>query len=127
MNKVLEAIRLADRWVDAWNRRDLRTLMGLYAEDAEFHSPFVTLLSSVTAPALRGKPALTAHFEASWAVGPRGSVMTLEDVRLAEGIVTLYVRGGCAPRMEMEFRLNPEGRIAWSASRHASDEPRRSA
>lgn len=126
MNKVLEAIRLADRWVDAWNRRDLRTLMGLYAEDAEFHSPFVTLLSSVTAPALRGKPALTAHFEASWSVGGRGK-MALEDVRLVENGISLFVRGGCAPRMEMEFRLDNEGRIAWSASIQTNDEPRRSA
>lgn len=116
MNSVLEAIRLADRWVQAWNGRDLRTLLALYTEDAEFHSPFVTLMSSVTAPALRGKAALTAHFEASWAVGPRGT-MSLEDVRLAKDSVTLIVRGGCAPRMVMEFRLDAYGRINWSESR----------
>jgi len=126
MNNVLDALRLADRWVDAWNHRNLHTLLALYADDAEFHSPFVTLLASVTAPALRGKAALTAHFEASWAMGPRGK-MALEDVRLTEDAMTLIVRGGCAPKMEMEFKLDPEGRIAWSASRLSDDVPRRSA
>ena len=123
MNNVLEAIRLADRWVDAWNRRDLRGLLALYAEDAEFHSPFVTLMSSVTAPALRGKAALEAHFEASWAVGPRGR-MALEDVHLIDGGLTLDVRGGCAPRMAMVFRLDATGRIAWSESRVERELPK---
>ena len=122
MNNVLNAIRLADRWVEAWNLRNLRALLALYADDAEFHSPFVTLLASVTAPALRGKAALEAHFEASWSVGPREK-MALEDVRLAEGGMTLVVRGGCSPKMEMEFRLDGAGLIAWSKSRRTQDVP----
>jgi ketosteroid isomerase-like protein len=122
VNNVLEALRLADRWVDAWNRRNLGALLALYADDAEFHSPFVTLLASVTAPALRGKAALTAHFEASWSVGP-WEKMALEDVRLTESGMTLIVRGGCAPKMEMEFRLDDEGLIAWSRSRRTQDLP----
>src|SRR5687768_485814 len=120
MRNVLDAIRLADRWVDAWNRRHLGDLLVLYTEDAEFHSPFVTLLSSVTAPALRGKAALEAHFEASWSLGPRNQ-MALEDVRLGEDRITLFVRGGCAPRMEMEFKLDSYGLIAWSSSRLTQD------
>jgi ketosteroid isomerase-like protein len=116
VNNVLEAIRLADRWVESWNRRDLPALLALHAEDVEVQSPFVTLLPSVRDAAIRGKAALAAHFEASWAVGPR-NMMALEDVHLeAEGI-QLYVRGGCAPRMEMEFRLDEGGRIARSTSR----------
>ena len=122
MKNVLDALRLADRWVDAWNRRNLHSLLALYAEDAEFHSPFVTLLASVTAPALRGKAALSAHFEASWAVGP-WEMMALEDVRLSGDGMTLYVRGGCAPKMEMEFRLDSNGLIAWSRSRRTREIP----
>ena len=122
MNNVLDAIRLADRWVDAWNRRDLGSLLALYADSVEIHSPFVTLLSSVRDAALKGKAALASHFEASWAVGPR-SRMALEDVRLAEDGLTLFVRGGCAPKMEMEFRLDDRGHIAWSTSRLPQDLP----
>ena len=122
MKNVLDALRLADRWVDAWNHRSLHALLALYAEDAEFHSPFVTLLASVTAPALRGTAALSAHFEASWAVGPR-EMMALEDVRLSGDGMTLFVRGGCAPMMEMEFRLDGEGLIAWSSSRRTREVP----
>jgi ketosteroid isomerase-like protein len=126
MNNVLDAIRLADRWVTAWNARDLATLLGLYSEDAVFQSPFVTLMSSVTAPALRGKAALSAHFEASWTVGPRGR-MVLEDVHLAETGVTLFVRGGCAPKMVMEFVLDRDGRIVRTVSHVTDTQPRRSA
>ena len=122
MNSVLDAIRLADRWVDAWNRRDLEALLALYADGVEIHSPFVTLLPSVRDAALKGKAALTAHFEASWAVGPRDR-MNLEDAHLAPGGVTLFVRGGCAPKMEMEFRLDERGLIAWSRSRLSRDLP----
>lgn len=121
MNNVLDALRLADRWVDAWNRRDLDALLALYGDGVEIHSPFVTLMPSVRDAALKGKAALTAHFEASWAVGPR-SRMTLEDVHLAERGLTLYVRGGCAPKMEMEFRLD-DGLIAWSKSSLSQDLP----
>src|SRR6185503_6029139 len=123
MNNVLDAIRLADKWVDAWNRRALKSLLALYSDDVEVHSPFVTLMPSVRDASLKGKAALTAHFEASWAVGPRER-MALEDVRLAEGGMTLYVRGGCAPRMEMEFRLDATGRIAWSKSCLTQDVPK---
>jgi hypothetical protein len=119
---VLEAIRLADRWVDAWNRRDLLVLLALHAEDVEVHSPFVTLLPSVRGAAIKGKAALSAHFEASWAAGPRNR-MTLEDVHLETDGVRLDVRGGCAPRMEMEFRLNDQGRIARSTSHLTREVP----
>ena len=119
---ALESIRLAERWVDAWNRRDLRALLAMYADTAEVHSPFVTLLSSVRDAALRGKAALEAHFQSSWALGPRNRMM-LEDVHLEEETVTLNVRGGCAPKMQMEFRLDDTGRIVWSHSRLTQDLP----
>ena len=119
---VLDAIRLAERWVDAWNARNLAALLALYADDAEFHSPFVTLLASVSAPALRGRAALEAHFKATWTIGPREK-MALEDVRLTEGGITLYVRGGSVPRMEIEFRLDDGGLIAWSRSLRTQDVP----
>ena len=122
MRNALESIRLADRWVDAWNRRDLRALLAMYVDAAEVHSPFVTLMSSVRDAALRGKAALEAHFEASWALGPRNRMM-LEDIHLGEGTVTLNVRGGCAPKMQMEFGLDDDGRIAWSKARLTQDLP----
>ena len=123
MNNVLEAIRLADRWVESWNRRDLSGLLALHAEDVEVQSPFVTLLPSVRDAAIRGKAALAAHFEASWAAGPRNR-MALEDVHLESEGIQLYVRGGCAPRMEMEFRLDERGRISRSTSRLPREIPK---
>lgn len=32
--------KLAQDWVDAWNRRDLESLLGLYSDDIELRSPF---------------------------------------------------------------------------------------
>jgi ketosteroid isomerase-like protein len=119
---VRDASRMADRWVDAWNRRDLNALLSLYSELVEVHSPYVTLLSSVRGAALRGKAALSSHFEASCAAGPRGR-MALEDVQLGEHGVALYVRGGCADRMIMEFELDEVGRITRSTSRLTRDLP----
>lgn len=118
----MNAMLLADHWVDAWNRRDLAELLTLYADDVAIVSPFVTLLASVRGASLRGKPALRAHFEASWAVGPGGR-MELEEIRPGEDELTFLVRGGCAPRMEMSFRLNGEGLIARSESRLRGEVP----
>jgi SnoaL-like protein len=112
--------QLAERWVDAWNRRELRSLLDLYADDAEFVSPFVTLLASVRGASLRGKPALRAHFEASWTAGPGGR-MEIEEIHPGEDELTFPVRGGCADRMEMAFQLDSAGRIYRSTSRILSE------
>jgi len=112
----MNATQLAERWIDAWNRRDLTSLLALYAVDAEVVSPFVTLLSSVRGASLHGKPALRAHFEASWAVG-NGGRMELEDLQADGAEARLFVRGGCADRMEMAFQLDSAGRIRGSMSR----------
>ncbi|HLK12157.1 MAG TPA: nuclear transport factor 2 family protein [Candidatus Binatia bacterium] len=34
-----EALRFAERWVDAWNARDLETVLGFFDEAARFTSP----------------------------------------------------------------------------------------
>lgn len=113
---------LAERWVDAWNRRDLSSLLALYADDAEVVSPFVTLLASVRGASLRGKPALRVHFEASWTVGPGGR-MEIEEIHSGRDELTFLVRGGCAPRMEMSFHLDGDGLIARSESRLCREVP----
>jgi ketosteroid isomerase-like protein len=40
-----QATRLAQAWIDAWNRHDLDAILRHYAPDVEFTSPFVSALS----------------------------------------------------------------------------------
>jgi hypothetical protein len=58
-----QANRLAQAWIDAWNRHDLDAILRHYAPDVEFTSPFVSALSGEQRPApSMGREALTAYF-----------------------------------------------------------------
>ena len=50
-----EAQRFAEKWIEAWNERDVEAVLALFAEGAEFTSP--------KAAALTGKAAVRAPHE----------------------------------------------------------------
>jgi ketosteroid isomerase-like protein len=66
------ARRVAGEWFDAWNRHDLEAVLGHYADDVEFTSPFaVELAGSISvvpsprfpncgSPACASRPAFRA-------------------------------------------------------------------
>lgn len=55
-------MRLATEWIASWNRHDLEAILGHYADDIEFTSPFVSKLTGVESGTLVGKPALREYF-----------------------------------------------------------------
>ena len=53
-----ELSRIAERWIDAFNRHDLEGLLALYDEDAEHYSPKLKVRRPETGGYIKGKAAL---------------------------------------------------------------------
>lgn len=55
--------RLAERWIDAFNRHDLEGLLTLYDDHAEHYSPKLKLRQPETKGYIKGKDALRAWWQ----------------------------------------------------------------
>ena len=84
-----EAARtFADEWIEAWNRHDLERILGHYAEDVVFTSPFAVRLLSLPDGTVRGRDALRTYFEKGLAAYP-DLRFTLRHVAVGVDSVTL--------------------------------------
>ncbi len=83
--------RLAREWVDAWSRRDLDVLLGMYAQNIVLHSPFAKLFAREGT--IVGKEQLRAYWTE---VLRRTPVISIElvDVYSGHQAVTLHYRDG---------------------------------
>lgn len=85
------AMAVATEWCDAWNRRDLDTVMAHYGEDVEINSPLIVRRWGIENGWLKGKGRLRENF----AIGMQtpGLHFTLENVLLGvQSICIVYRR-----------------------------------
>ena len=83
--------RLAKDWVDAWNRRDLDGLLGMYAHNVVLHSPFAKLFAK------EGTVVGREQLRTYWAeVLRRTSDISIELIAIYTGhrAMTLHYRDG---------------------------------
>lgn len=52
----------AKKWIAAWNNHDVDAILSHYAENLEFHSPFVSLLDFNNEGIIRSKEELRKYF-----------------------------------------------------------------
>lgn len=80
----------AEIWLEAWNNRDLDTVLSLFAEDAVFTSPFANKILPESGGRLTGK----AEIRAYWSLGLQqvpDLQFTLEEVFAGvDAMVILY-------------------------------------
>ena len=105
-----QATALAQAWIDAWNRHDLDAILGHYAPDVEFTSPFVSALSGNTSGTIRGRESLTGYFRKGLHAYPD---LRFELIRTLIGVDSLLlyyrsVKGLLAAEMMI---VNGEGQI----------------
>jgi ketosteroid isomerase-like protein len=66
-----EADGYVAEWMEAWNSHDLDRILGHYADDVEYYSPFIAALAEPGGPGadgrLVGKDAVRAYFAAALA------------------------------------------------------------
>jgi ketosteroid isomerase-like protein len=60
----------AAQWVEAWNSRDLDSLLSHYSEDVEFQSPVAARLLGEPSGTIRGKMKLREYFSTALAAFP---------------------------------------------------------
>ncbi|HET7041383.1 MAG TPA: nuclear transport factor 2 family protein [Gemmatimonadales bacterium] len=64
-----EADAFVAEWMEAWNGHDLDRVLGHYADDVEYHSPFIAQMAQPGGPGadghLDGKDAVRAYFAAA--------------------------------------------------------------
>ena len=61
MNSRL-AKRFAEEWINSWNNQDLGQILDHYADDLEFHSPFILLLNFNKTGVITNKEDLKRYF-----------------------------------------------------------------
>jgi hypothetical protein len=85
------ARRVAEEWLDAWNRHDLDAVLAHYADGIEFTSPFVVELTGRADGTLRGIDELRSYFARALDAFPE---LRFTDLRVALGVwsVTLCYR-----------------------------------
>lgn len=56
-----DAVQFASSWIDAWNRRDIESVLAMYADDLSFTSP--TALEVIGYSTVVGKSALRDYWQ----------------------------------------------------------------
>ncbi len=57
-----EPVEFANRWISAWNRRDVETVLSYYADEVVFTSPTAQHLVPESGGVVRGKDALRSYW-----------------------------------------------------------------
>jgi ketosteroid isomerase-like protein len=85
------ANKLAQDWIDAWNRHDIDAIMAHYTEDVEFWSPMIVKLLGNASGKIVGKPELRAYFTRGLELST-GLHFTLIELLVGIDSVTIYFR-----------------------------------
>jgi ketosteroid isomerase-like protein len=85
------ARRVAGEWFDAWNRHDLEAVLGHYADDVEFTSPFAVEFAGRADGTLHGIDELRTYFGRALTAFPD---LRFSGLRIAQGVssITLCYR-----------------------------------
>ncbi len=105
-----ETEAFAREWVQAWNRRDLDSVVSHYTEDVEFRSPLVVKLLGEPSGTVQGKQSLRAYFRKALAAFPGD--LELQLLGVYQGLDSLLVQFQAKGRKAVEvMELNQEGKI----------------
>jgi len=58
-----QARKFAQEWIEAWNGRDLESVLSHYTDDFEMSSPFIAAFGGEPSGTLKGKAAVRAYWE----------------------------------------------------------------
>lgn len=75
--------QFAEDWIAAWNAHDLEWILSHYADDVEFHSPFIAKLLGHPDGRLSGKAALRDYFASGLNAYP---ALRFEHIKLYPGV-----------------------------------------
>jgi hypothetical protein len=109
-----DALRFADAWIEAWNRRDIEAVLATFEDDVEFTSP--RALAVVGVATVNGKQELRAYWQA--ALARVQSLRFVLDRALwdpeSRELAILYVSdvNGAAKMVSESFRFGPDEKVS---------------
>jgi hypothetical protein len=106
-----QAHDFAKQWINAWNSHDIDAIIEHYADDVEFHSPFIRLLNFNVGGTITNKTELKSYFQKGLTAYP-DLQFQLHGVFTGTQSVVLYytsVNGKLAAEV---FELNDAGRAS---------------
>lgn len=96
-------------WIDAWNRRDLQSVLKHYADDIDFSSPLAHKLGAGERGHIVGKQRLASYW--TQAIAEISELrMSLEEVLLGSDSLTLLYNGPAGRATETMW-FSPEGLV----------------
>lgn len=104
------ANQFASQWIQAWNSHDINRIMEHYADDLEFHSPLIKVLSFNTKGIICTKDELARYFGRGLQEYPDLQFNLLCTLAGNESLVIYYQ--SVKERMAAEyFRFNNQGKV----------------
>jgi ketosteroid isomerase-like protein len=88
--EITKSEAIAREWVQAWNRRDLESLLSHYADDVEFRSPLAARLLDDKSGMIRGKQNLREYFVKALAAFPGD--LGIEFLGVYQGVESVIVQ-----------------------------------
>jgi hypothetical protein len=85
---VPEPSAFAREWIDAWNRREVETVLAMYSDDVFFTSPTARRVVPDSGGVITGKPALREYWSRALAVNHD---LHFELVGVYAGVTTIII------------------------------------
>jgi ketosteroid isomerase-like protein len=86
----VQARRIAQEWISAWNSHDLELILSHYDDKVEFSSPFIIELLGEKSGMLHDKKMLAGYFSKGLSARPDLQFELIDVLVGAEGIVLYY-------------------------------------
>ncbi|HSW12326.1 MAG TPA: nuclear transport factor 2 family protein [Solimonas sp.] len=113
-----QAQHFAAEWIAAWNSHDLDRILSHYAEDFEFHSPFIAQIAGEPSGRLQGKAAVGAYWSKALA---RLTTLhfTLDTVLWGVQSLVIHYRRHDGRSASEWFEFGADGKVIRSAAHYA--------
>jgi ketosteroid isomerase-like protein len=105
-----QAHSFAERWYAAWNSHDLEAILGHYADDVEFVSPYVVALNDDPSGVIHGKEGLRAYFARALERFPDLRFEPLDVLAGVESVTLSYISVGGRRAAEV-MTFGRDGRV----------------
>jgi ketosteroid isomerase-like protein len=110
-------LALGEKWIAAWNSRDLDQVLALYADDAEMSSRYIVALGFDASGTLRGKDRLRAYWSKALTLRPNLHFTLLETFLSPDSVALLY-RNDLGKQVCEYLRLDEAGKISQASGNY---------
>lgn len=116
------ALEFAQRWISAFNSRDLERILSLYDDDFTMSSPYIVERMGIGSGSLAGKENIRPYWEQALAVDPP---LRFELMGVFAGVtsITIYYRSVGHRLVCESLSFNDHGRIISGVSCHGPPVP----